>query len=704
MFNYFDRKVYSQNEKDYNGFLSQYKKLKIYLIKPSKYDQDGYPIRYLRGVFPSNSLICLKSLTQDVIDKRILGNVKISTEIIDESVQKISFSRITRDAAKKDTKILVCLVGVQTNQFPRASDLASSFRIAGVDVIIGGFHVSGAKKYSGEIPSEIQKIIDLGVIVVKGEVDEHWGDILRDILMERRRPVYDFMNERPDIYDAPLPEVDRKYLKRFAISKSRTIDCGRGCPFDCSFCTVINVQGRKMRYRDPGIIVDNIRKNYNIHGIDYYFFTDDNFSRHKHWEEIFDGLIALKENEGIKINFIMQVDTMAYRISRFVKKAREAGCNQVFIGMESLNEKNLSSAGKTHNNVHDYKEMISVWRDYAISTHVAYIIGFPYDTYLSVRDDIQCLKTDVQPDQASFFMLCPLPGSEDHMQMQKRCEYMEEDLNLYDSFSATTNHPLMDREEWTMAYRDAWNSFYDFKNMKAILNRAHPEVYWNLMKNFFWYKSSVFIENIHPMLSGFIRVKDRSNRRSGYPSEGWWKHFSKRYSETKVMLKKSLSLILEMEELWLQTRGRVEFETRLIRDVRNIKDGIYKNIPDVSQIYHNVVKGSYQKTGNFYKRAKVGLYHKAVDEIPLQLKNIWEDMYSTKSKFSRINHLFSYMHQSRDDLNIFWKETINFWQNKKLWKIDPGKVVFNFAKDISLSTMFVHELITAHNRILLTLD
>ena len=80
------------------------------------------------------------------------------------------------------------------------------------------------------------------------------------------------------------------------LSKS-SFDLGRGCPFQCSFCTIINVQGRKSRFRTPDDVEHILRQNWK-QGIDRFFITDDNFARNKDWEAIFDRIIELRERNG----------------------------------------------------------------------------------------------------------------------------------------------------------------------------------------------------------------------------------------------------------------------------------------------------------------------------------------------------------------------------------------------------------------------
>ena len=178
------------------------KRLTIVLIKPSKYDDEGYVIRHFRGVLPSNTLACLYSLTEDLKRRKMLGDdLEIRIKILDDTVQKIPVDKIIRSNRRpRRNRTVVALVGVQSNQFPRAADLARRFRAGGLQVLIGGFHVSGTLSLFPEIRPEIQELIDLGVTVVKGEVEETWGEILEDALQDRLKPIYDFMDSKPDLY------------------------------------------------------------------------------------------------------------------------------------------------------------------------------------------------------------------------------------------------------------------------------------------------------------------------------------------------------------------------------------------------------------------------------------------------------------------------------------------------------------------------
>ena len=306
----------------------------IVLIKPSHYDDDGYVIQWRRSTIPSNSLASVYGLLAECAEARVLGpDVDIEFEIYDECNTIVDFPAISRRILADSG--MVALVGVQSNQFPRALDIGRQFRKQGVTVAVGGFHVSGCIAMLPELPPDLKEAQALGMILYAGEGEGRLADFLKDVDSGKPKPVYNYLNDMPDMASAAIPVLPRPVVTKVA-GHYTSFDAGRGCPFQCSFCTIINVQGRKSRYRTADDVEAIVRANA-AQDVTRFFVTDDNFARNRNWEPILDRLIELREQHGFKIRLLLQVDTLCHKIPGFIEKAARAGCNAVFIGLENIN-------------------------------------------------------------------------------------------------------------------------------------------------------------------------------------------------------------------------------------------------------------------------------------------------------------------------------------------------------------------------------
>jgi radical SAM superfamily enzyme YgiQ (UPF0313 family) len=217
------------------------------LIKPSHYHDDGYVIRWWRGLVPSNSLAALHGVALDCAQRRVLGaDVDIDIDVIDETNTRVNVPKLLRRFRKAGGFGMVGLIGVQTNQYPRALDIARPFRAAGVAVVVGGFHVSGCIAMLDGSAVDLDRARELGVTIFAGEAEGRFETLLQEAAGGRLKPDYDFTDDLVDMAGQPSPFLPVEYVKRTAGTNS-SFDSGRGCPYQCSFCTIINVQGRKSR-------------------------------------------------------------------------------------------------------------------------------------------------------------------------------------------------------------------------------------------------------------------------------------------------------------------------------------------------------------------------------------------------------------------------------------------------------------------------
>lgn len=492
----------------------------LVLIKPSHYGDDGYVIRWWRSMIPSNSLASIYGIAVDSAARGVLGtDVDIDIEAIDEFNTHVDISKLLQKFARNENFGLVALIGVQSNQYPRALDIARRFREANVPVAIGGFHVSGCLSMLDGRAVDLDACREMGVSIFAGEAEGRFDMVLQDAVGGGLLPVYNFLKELPGIEATPVPLLPFVNVKR-TLGLSTSFDAGRGCPYQCSFCTIINVQGRKSRFRSPDDVESLVRTNW-TQGVSRFFITDDNFARNKDWEIILDRLIWLRETQGIPLGLLVQVDTLCHKIPNFIEKCKRAGVTRVFIGLENINPDNLMAAKKRQNKITEYRKMLLAWKEQGIMTLAGYILGFPSDTPESIRKDIEILKRELPLDIVEFFCLTPLPGSEDHQMLWKSGIAMDSDLNNYDLEHVCTAHSRMSHQEWEGIYREAWSIYYSPDHMEVLLRRAAATSIKmsSLVKLLYQFSTMQLLEGVHPLQSGVFRLRRLDERRPGLPRE-----------------------------------------------------------------------------------------------------------------------------------------------------------------------------------------
>ena len=257
---------------------------------------------------------------------------------------------------------LVALVGVQSNQYPRALDIARPFRDAGIPVAMGGFHVSGCLAMLDGQAVELDACRELGIVDVRGR----GRGPARAVLAGRgRRPAGAALqfHERParrwrarrcrscrSSYVARTLGHEHQLRRRPRLSRTSA----RSAP--SSTCRAASRASARPTTSSSWCASTGRT------GINKFFITDDNFARNKEWEAIFDRLIELRETDGIPLGLMIQVDTLCHKIPDFIEKAKRAGVTRVFIGLENINPDNLAAAKKRQNKITEYRKMLLAWK------------------------------------------------------------------------------------------------------------------------------------------------------------------------------------------------------------------------------------------------------------------------------------------------------------------------------------------------------
>ena len=198
--------------------------IRVYFIKPSKYDDDGYVSVFRYGVQPNNTLNVLSALN-DEFNRHFSGkrNVHLETiiwdEICDGVISPQTIRAIKEKAHEDGVELLIGLAGVQSNQYPRGRDLGLQFVAEGMTTMMGGFHVSG-------YPESCKFLNSVGITTIVGEAENLWGFIVEDFLKGELKPQYSVTEGIraktgqddiivPIITEAQLPTLDDRYLTRF---------------------------------------------------------------------------------------------------------------------------------------------------------------------------------------------------------------------------------------------------------------------------------------------------------------------------------------------------------------------------------------------------------------------------------------------------------------------------------------------------------
>ncbi len=543
--------------------------VRVYFIKPSRYDEEGFVEFYRYGVQPNNTLTVLAALN-DSFNKRhsAARNVFLQTVIWDEicdGVLSAETVKAIKDKAREDgVELLIGMAGVQSNQYPRGRDLALQFVAHGMTTMMGGFHVSG-------YPDSCKFLNDCGVTTIVGEAENLWFDIVEDFLRGELKLHYSVTEGIraktgrediivPMITDAQLPLLDDRYLTRFFNPAMTTLDTSRGCPFTCSYCSVKNVMGRTMRSREPEAVVNWVRDAVRYHSIESLFLVDDDFFRSPRWEEILTGLGEVKK-EFPKLSFMMQVDVDAScyanlaegetesakhkRSRRFVELAANAGCYEAFVGIESLNPDNLNFATKYQNTddrrhklsleesqsrvYNKYRRVVDNWHRAGVSVHAGYMLGFPFDGADCGRIAARVLRK-IGFDIVSFFIMTPLPGTEDQIRYAKEDAIIDWDFNNLDSQHVTLKHDRLDVQSWMNAYREAFTGFYTVGRMLHTIftvaggRNLGTEARLSTLRQFLYYFFSYRLGR-HPMVGGIWQIRRRDVRRAAVTDDEARRHY-----------------------------------------------------------------------------------------------------------------------------------------------------------------------------------
>ena len=464
-------------------------KLRVIILKPSKYASDGYVERYRWGYMPNGTVPHIRSMTPDSF-----RGVPIEAFTVDEYVHT---NLDYLDLLKREPgyKTLLAIVGVQSHQFHRALDLAAFAHQNGCMAVIGGPH-----------PMTCDTSIhqNRGISFALAEAELIWPSILEDAIAGELQPVYGQNQRWQRELEAPvvIPPT-KKDMRRYVIPMLGLYPA-RGCPFTCNYCSVIKIAGRSVRSQSIETTIKSLRAA-KAAGIKFIMFTSDNFNKYAQAEELLNAMI----DEKLGLSFFVQCDAQIAKQEKLVALLARAGCFELLVGVESFDRNTLLEAKKSQNHPNLYRNIVELCHSYSISSHFSNIIGFPKDTTSSIEWHIKSI-CDLNPIHANFYILCPIPGTEQYGEFLRSGLITERNLDRFDATVLTWRHPGLSHRELASLLFRCYDTFYSLKHVISRWRRE-SEGYEEWVRSFTLLGRSAFTRystftGEHPMAGGVKRV------------------------------------------------------------------------------------------------------------------------------------------------------------------------------------------------------
>ncbi|MCX7620242.1 MAG: B12-binding domain-containing radical SAM protein [Acidimicrobiales bacterium] len=361
------------------------------------------------------------------------------------------------------------LVGITvwTMFAPRAFRIADRYRAAGVPVVLGGVHAS-------LVPGEALRHADA---VVVGEAETVMGRVLADTEAGCLRGIY--RGEWDDISRAPTIDEMGEFYDRFPTWRywpQYSIQSTRGCRFNCDYCSVIRINGRGQRHRDPNQVVAEVARRMERTKLTAgLFFTDDDFGSDLEYTYELLGALA---DARLKVKWTAQLSIGIARHEELLALARRAGCAVLFLGLESMTRDSLVEANKK-NRPNEYAELVGRIHEAGIATEGAFIFGFDHDDR-SVFERTVEFADELGIDLALFNVLTPAPGTATFARYWDEGRIVDFDWSHYTGYQAVFEPANMSRAELEGGLRRAYRDFYSrgrrLRRFRRHLRQLAPDM------------------------------------------------------------------------------------------------------------------------------------------------------------------------------------------------------------------------------------
>jgi radical SAM superfamily enzyme YgiQ (UPF0313 family) len=351
------------------------------------------------------------------------------------------------------------LVGIScmTANAPRAYEICQEFKKRGKTVILGGVHPT-------ILPDEALQYADC---VVVGEAEGVWETLLTDFRNNNLKRKYH--NPIPDL-SKYVPKDFSKIIKK-RLFKLVPIMTTRGCPYNCDFCCVTNLFGKKMRH----IPVENVVRDIKESGVKNFMFLDDNIIGHPQYAKA-----LFKAIKPLKIKWVGQASvSLLVRDGALMQLAAESGCQALFFGIESVSTEQLKSMHKAIKEIKNLESALKKIKKMGILIHASMVFGFDNDKKEIFDETVQFLIKN-KVSTVSFNILTPYPGTKVYEDLKKENRLTTTDWRYYDHNTVVFKPTNMTPYELQIGKVNARKKFYSIRSVLKRLsgNLYNPVIYF----------------------------------------------------------------------------------------------------------------------------------------------------------------------------------------------------------------------------------
>ncbi|MEO0227415.1 MAG: radical SAM protein [candidate division WOR-3 bacterium] len=347
-------------------------------------------------------------------------------------------------------------ISIMTANAPRGYKLAKILKEKGTKVVFGGIHAS-------VLPDEA---LSHGDAVVIGEAEGIWQKVIEDFKKGRLEKIY-----RPgpfDMSNSPLPRRDLNLEPVILGYKWPGFFTTRGCPYNCEFCSVSDIFGKRIRHLPIPLVIKDIENS----GAKIFLNLDDNVVGDPGYaRELFQALIPLKIEWGGQSTISIAKDP------DLLKLCARSGCKGLFIGVESISPKSLAGFRKTLKTLQENIDAVKRIQDAGILFHPSFVFGLD-DDKKSIFDLTLDFLYKTKITTATFNILTPYPGTRLYHRLKAENRLLTEDWSKYNHSTVVFRPKNMSVEELTDGYYRLKKEFYSISSICRRIARlqeiSHP--------------------------------------------------------------------------------------------------------------------------------------------------------------------------------------------------------------------------------------